>query len=402
MLINDPVHGLVQLDSLQKDLLALPELARLAWIKQLGLAFLSFPGATHTRLGHVIGASTVAAKMARALEVSPGERLLLEAAGLLHDVGHTPFSHALESLLQGDHMACTRDLIVGATRLPLPGTGRIPEVLSSHNVDPAEVGALVEGRHPDPLLQGLIFGNVDSDQLDYLLRDSYFCGVSHGQIDLYRILYTLKADLGSREVLVEEKGVDAVEEMLVARDHMYSAVYGHKTTRIAEMMLLRAMQLAEPPIEDFATMRDHDLTARLARAGETTERMIERVLCRRLYKTAYRVESRGRDERAARVAELMARVPARQLEAELAAEAGLSRGDVIVDLPVSVFELSEPRLKKFKLKVLRRSGERVPLLELSTLAQALTRKESAQTVFATYCDVQHRDAIAAGCRARLE
>jgi HD superfamily phosphohydrolase len=162
------------------------------------------------------------------------------------------------------------------------------------------------------------------------------------------------------------------------------------------------MHLSEPPVDDFATMRDHDLMARLAGAGPVAQRLIERVLCRELYKTAYRVESRGRDDQAAKVADLMAKVTARQLEEQLIAEAGLARGDVIVDLPVSVFELSEPRLKQFRLKVLRRSGERVRLLDLSTLAQALTRKESAQTVFAAYCDRRHRDAIAAACRARLE
>ncbi len=397
MLLNDPIHGLIRLNELQRGLIALPELARLSWIKQLGLAFQSFPGGTHSRLCHVIGASHVAGEMARALGLSDKETLLVQAAGLLHDAGHTPFSHALESLLPGDHMHYTRDLVGGTVVMGLPGAGRLPQVLEFHRIDPSEVGALIEGRHRDRVLQAIIFGDVDCDQLDYLLRDSYFCGISHGNIDLYRILYTLKLDREHQEIVIEEKGVDAIEEMLVARDHMYSAVYGHKTGRIGEMMLLRAMQLAERPVDGFQEMTDHEVLMRLEGAGELSRTLIRRVVFRDLYKTAYRVDSAGRDEMAARVMRLIEAKSARELENEIAAGAGLGTGEVIVDLPVNVFKLSEPRLKKFNLRVLRKTGEVVPLLELSALARALTQKESTHTIFATYCDTANRAKVEAVC-----
>ncbi|MBI3892906.1 MAG: HD domain-containing protein [Candidatus Wallbacteria bacterium] len=397
MLINDPIHGLLRLTDLQRQLIALPELARLSWIKQLGLSFQSFPGGTHSRLCHVIGASHVAGEMARALGLPDKETTLLQAAGMLHDVGHTPFSHALETLLPGDHMHYTRDLVTGAAVMKLPGAGQLPRVLERHGVDPVQVGALIEGKHRERVLQSIIFGDVDCDQLDYLLRDSYFCGISHGKIDHYRILYTLKVDRDRQEVVIEEKGVDAIEEMLVARDHMYSAVYGHKTGRIGEMMLLRAMQLAERPVEGFQEMTDHEVLTRLEDAGELSRVLIRRVIFRDLYKSAFRVDSAGRDDMASRVMRLVEKKSARELETEIIRGAGLGAGDVIVDLPVNVFKLSEPRLKSFNLRVLRKTGETVPLLSLSALARALTQKESTHTIFATYCDTSHRERVAAVC-----
>ncbi len=401
MLLNDPIHGLIRLNDAQADLIALPELARLSWIKQLGLSFQSFPGGTHTRLCHVIGASHVAGEMAKALSLSDQETLLVQVAGLLHDVGHTPFSHALESLLPGDHMHYTRDLVNGTVKMNLPGAGRIPEVLAYHRIDPQDVGALIEGKSKDRVLQSIIFGDMDCDQLDYLLRDSYFCGISHGQIDLYRILYTLSLGEGRNEIVVEEKGVDAIEEMLVARDHMYSAVYGHKTGRIGEMMLLRAMQFAERPVEGFQEMTDHELIAGLVQAGELSRTLARRVIYRDLYKTGFRVASKGRDETAAKVIKLLEDHSAEDLEQEIEEKTSLSKGSVIIDLPVNVFKLSEPRLKKFNQRVRRKSGEVIPLLDISALARALAQKESTHTIFAAYCDDSHRQQVDEACAALL-
>ena len=257
MFVNDPIHGFIELNELQSSLLELPELQRLQWIKQLGLSFLSYPGGAHTRACHVIGVSHVAGLMADTLDLLPEQKWMVQAAGMLHDVGHTPFSHALESLLPEDHMELTRNLITGQARYTFPRAGWIPEMLRRYGLDPEEVGDLVTGDHPDPILQHVIHGPIDADQLDYLLRDSYFTGIAHGNIDLYRILHTLKPDRGIGGLILLEKGIDAIEEMLVARDHMYSAVYAHRTGRIAETMLLRAMELAVSSIEGWYEMSDN-------------------------------------------------------------------------------------------------------------------------------------------------
>jgi uncharacterized protein len=384
MFINDPIHGFTELNDLQSSLLELPELQRLQWIRQLGLSFLSYPGGVHTRTSHVVGVSHVAGEMARIFGLLPEQKWLAQAAGMLHDLGHTPFSHALETLLPEDHMELTRNLIIGQARYTFPGAGWVPRVLERYGLDPVEVGDLVVGRHADPILQNIIHGPIDADQLDYLLRDSYFTGISHGQIDLYRILHTLKPDAEGGRIYMLEKGLDAIEEMLVARDHMYSAVYAHKTSRIAETMLLRAMELAVGKIEGWYEMTDGELLTRIRMAGGVSERLMEKILYRNLYKTAFSVPSKVADnERSALLERLQGR-DRQVLEAELCDLCGLGPGDVLVDMPLDVLAFSEPRLKRIEIPILRKSGEWAKLEDMSTLARALMQKESAHTIFAVF------------------
>ncbi len=390
MFINDPIHGFIELNELQSSLLQLPELQRLQWVRQLGLSFLSFPGGVHTRACHAIGVSHVAGEMAKVLDLLPEQRWLVQAAGMLHDLGHTPFSHALESLLPEDHMELTRNLITGKARYSFPRAGWVSEVLQRYGLDPEEVGDLVTGDHSDPLLQNIIHGPIDADQLDYLLRDSYFTGISHGQIDLYRILHTLKADPEGGLIMME-KGLDAVEEMLVARDHMYSAVYAHRSGRIAETMLLRSMELAISNIEGWYEMTDGELMSRISAAGGVSAALIEKIRYRDLFKTAFSVSTRGDDPLRALLAEALTGLSRQDVEGRLTEECGFGPGELLVDMPLDVLAFSEPRLKRVELNILRKNGERSDLYTLSTLARALAEKDSSHTVFAVYTALENRE-----------
>ncbi|MCP4550253.1 MAG: HD domain-containing protein [bacterium] len=389
MFINDPIHGFIELNDLQSSLLELPEMQRLQWIRQLGLSFLSYPGGVHTRSSHAIGVSRVAGEMARIFNLPVEQQWLVQAAGLLHDIGHTPFSHALESLLAEDHMELTRNLITGDARFSFARAGWIPEVLRRYGVDPEEVGDLIVGRHPDPILQLIIHGSIDSDQLDYLLRDSYFTGISHGQIDLYRILHTLKPDHLLGCIHLMEKGLDAIEEMLVARDHMYSAVYAHKTGRIAETMLLRAMELAVSSIDGWYEMIDADLLSCIRRTGGVSAALIEKIIFRQLYKTAFSISSRGEDGLRQTMTNQIGRMSRQEIEGLLTERCGFGPGELIVDMPIDVLTFSEPRLQKIELPVLRKSGERSDLYAMSALARVLAEKESSHTVFAVYTEEEN-------------
>lgn len=391
MFVNDPIHGFIELNELQGALLELPELQRLQWIRQLGLSFLSYPGGVHTRACHVIGVSHVAGMLAEALDLLPEQRWLVEAAGMLHDVGHTPFSHALESLLPEDHMELTGSLITGKARFSFPRAGWIPEILRRYGLDPEEVADLVTGRHPDAILQHVIHGPIDADQLDYLLRDSYFTGIAHGNIDLHRILHTLKADRALGGLYLMEKGLDAIEEMLVARDHMYSAVYAHRTGRIAETMLLRAMELAVSSIEGWYELTDGELMARLRLAGGVSAELVDKIQYRDLYKTAFSIASRGEGQLRAALVETCRGMGRQEIEALLTERCGFGPGGLLVDMPIDMLAFSEPRLQRVELAVLRKSGERTDLYELSTLARALAEKESSHTVFAVYTATEDRD-----------
>ncbi|HEQ79158.1 MAG TPA: HD domain-containing protein, partial [Euryarchaeota archaeon] len=212
--IIDAVHGMVKLDELQSQLLDTPEVQRLKEIRQLGLANLVFPGAHHTRLEHSLGTSHVSSMIGNELNLSNDEKKLVTSAGMLHDLGHIPYSHTFESVLFSrlgfDHMDLTESLIKGDGELVLEPA--VPEILIKHGVEPNEVSDLIKGMKQTPsqatlnspkdggqshfcknrLLHQIVHSTLDADQLDFLLRDSYFTGVAHGVIDLQRIIRSMR------------------------------------------------------------------------------------------------------------------------------------------------------------------------------------------------------------------
>src|SRR3989442_399342 len=219
--ITDTVHGTIRLDPLTLDLMETLELQRLNSIRQLGLTYLVFPGANHSRVEHCLGVGHVAGEMARALGLPDDERKLVQAAGLLHDVGHGPFSHTLEHVLSRelavDHMHLTQRIITGhddnvspEDRRAFPDVKRIHEVLEAHGVNPAAVADLIRGpseRGAGLLVPGgrkelkrylaqIIHSPMDADQIDYLMRDAHYTGASHGTIDFSRLLQTLRTHRG--------------------------------------------------------------------------------------------------------------------------------------------------------------------------------------------------------------
>ena len=247
-IIHDSIHGSIKFEGIALELLETPEMQRLSGIKQLGLGYLVFPGANHTRLEHSIGVSYVAGKMGMALGLSSEEITLLKVAGMLHDIGHSPFSHTLEYLLYEktgmDHMEITAKIIEGKMDIvdgELEEGKRVYEILDDYSIPKNTLERMILGeveRRTDILsihknqayfgdeknyLVNIISGSLDADQIDYLLRDSHYTGVAHGAIDFPRILNTIKIKNG--ELMIDKKGVPALEGMLVARALMYSAVY---------------------------------------------------------------------------------------------------------------------------------------------------------------------------------
>ncbi|HLB67694.1 MAG TPA: HD domain-containing protein, partial [Thermoplasmata archaeon] len=211
--INDTVHGTIRLSPLIRELMETLELQRLSGIRQLGLTYLVFPGANHSRIEHCLGVSHVAGRLADSLALSEDEHKLVTAAGLLHDVGHGPFSHTLEHLLSSklaiDHMHLTQAIILGEEdnvqpeeRGALSEVPRIPEVLDKHGVRPQAVAALIRGppesaglrttgRELNRYLGQIIHSAIDADQIDYLMRDAHYTGAAHGMIDANRIYQTV-------------------------------------------------------------------------------------------------------------------------------------------------------------------------------------------------------------------
>lgn len=252
-IINDPVYGFLRFPERElMDIINHPWFQRLRHIKQMGTAHLVYPGATHTRLHHSLGACHLMGKAldelnAKGIEITKEEQLAARMAILLHDIGHGPFSHALEhALVEGISHETVSQLIMRRLNIELPGL--LDNTISIFN-----------HTYPKKFLHQLVSSQLDVDRMDYLNRDSFYTGVSEGVIGYDRILQMLTVQ--DDELLVEEKGVHSVEKFIIARRLMYWQVYLHKTVLGSEILLVnilkRAKELARAGVDLFATPALH-------------------------------------------------------------------------------------------------------------------------------------------------
>jgi len=423
--VHDAVHGSIRVDGLYHALLETPELQRLHSVHQLGLAYLVFPGARHSRLEHSLGAYHVAGQMARALHLDADEAALVRAAALLHDLGHPPFSHTLEFLLKdllgGDHMETTQRLILGKEtivlpqeRAHLPEGPSVAELLEGAGLEPRTVASLVASEPvwstpvqatlgprrrtgqsyfngPQYLVQ-LIHGPIDVDQIDYLLRDAYYTGVAQGIVDLDRLLQTVELYHG--DLAVHRRGVPAVEGLLVARALMYTSVYFHKTVRIAELMLVKAVErLSEEEIASVHRETDGGLFALLRAKGGFFAEIAAMLKYRRLFKKAFVLNtSELTPAQAEALAELNDYWKRREVEAELARRARVPDGYLIIDVPEREILLAEPRIGKTGVKILD-DGKIRSLPKLSPLAASLQLRAVHDWGVLVSCAPQYRAAV---------
>uniref|UniRef100_A0A7C2ZQ42 HD domain-containing protein n=1 Tax=Ignisphaera aggregans TaxID=334771 RepID=A0A7C2ZQ42_9CREN len=258
--IYDEVHGYIELSEVELDIVNTSIFQRLRYIRQLATAWYVYPGATHTRFSHSIGAMHIAgmvsSKFYRLGYIhDPDDVQLLRLAALLHDIGHTPFSHAIEPFFRY-RLGINHEEI---SRVTIEESPEIKDILSKHGFDYREVIAVLEGRYKEPLYNQLLSSDVDIDRMDYLIRDALHTGVAYGTIDLHRLIATMAVD-GEGNVAILDKGVDAVDNFYLARMHMYKAVYYHKTLVGYELILRRIYeQLSELYSDEpllFKTMRD--------------------------------------------------------------------------------------------------------------------------------------------------
>lgn len=235
-IINDPVYGFITIDDeLIFGIVAHPWYQRLRRVYQMAMASLVYPGAVHTRLHHSLGAyhlmgNALNELRRKGIDISPEEEQAAKIAILLHDIGHGPYSHALEGvLLPGVHHETMSLLLM--QELNRQCSGRLQMAMD-----------IFTDAHPKKFLHQLISGQLDVDRMDYLTRDSFFTGVSEGVIGYDRIVKMLTVHEG--ELMVEEKGIYSIEKFLVSRRLMYWQVYLHKTVLCAEQMLRKIVQRA--------------------------------------------------------------------------------------------------------------------------------------------------------------
>ena len=239
--LKDPVHSYIHINyEVVWQCIDSKEFQRLRRIRQLGGDFQVYPTAEHSRFSHSLGVYEIVRRMVTEIkslsnELSEYDKVSVMLAGLLHDVGHGPFSHAFEHVTNHSHEDYTVKIILGDTELN--------SVLSkvSKNL-PHDIVAIIQHTHKNDILNQIVSGQLDADRMDYLLRDSYFTATSYGQFDLERILRTMrvrKIDDDKKQLVVKYTGIHSVEDYIMARYQMYWQVYYHPVARSYETVFIQ-------------------------------------------------------------------------------------------------------------------------------------------------------------------
>ena len=389
-IFRDPLWNNIRVDPLALRLIDTPAFQRLRYVRQLGLAYLVYPGATHSRFEHALGTYHLARRTLALLEergelagIESDDCAVICAAALLHDVGHYPFSHALEEIGALHHEEVARALITTGAAADTLRTGIAADA-------PQRIHALIRGQSSSPL-QRLISGSLDLDKIEYLKRDALMCGVPYGEIDVERLLHSLTVvedpDTGQPSVGVLEKGLAALESLLFAKYQMYRNVYWHHAVRSATAMYKRlvdeALRAGVVGAAELATLTDEGLLHRLEqRALSCRSPLLDALRERRLYKRALECPAAELGEGAA---EWLSNDRPLTLAAEdaIAVELGLRPGEVILDYP------TKPQMLGLDIPVLRRDGQVRRLtaagwpgaINLPTLSDALYRSARWLRVF---------------------
>jgi HD superfamily phosphohydrolase len=353
-ILRDPVWNNIRVDALTLELVDTEVFQRLRYVRQLGWTYLVYPGATHSRFEHALGTHHLSRRTLALLceaedatTISEEDQAIVRSAALLHDVGHYPFSHALEEIGALHHEDVARPLITEGPVAALLRT-RLGEEA------PGKVFDLIRGQSASPL-QGLISGSLDLDKIEYLKRDAFMCGVPYGEIDVDRLTnaLVLVEDPATRRLAigVQEKALSALESLLFAKYQMYRNVYWHHAVRSATAMYKR---LVEDAIEagvvsdrSLARYTDEGLMHRLESAWPT--QLLVALKERTLYKRAGEWPAAELSDSIEWIAADRKRVA--ETENALAKEFGLAPGELLLDYP------AKTQMLGLDIPVLRRSGK---------------------------------------------
>jgi HD superfamily phosphohydrolase len=371
--VKDSVHDHVEVSGVAAALLDTPAVQRLRRVRQLGTVSYVYPSANHTRFEHSLGVYHLAARALDHLGVAGVAAERVEAAALLHDVGHGPYSHNVEGLIHrttGHYHDDVTDLLTG---------GEVGEVLRDHGLDPARVAGLVNG---EGKYGQLVSGELDVDRMDYLVRDAHHTGVPYGTIDPGRLIRELRFVDG--DLVLAEGNVQSAESLLLARALMNPTVYSHHAARVAKAMLRQA---AERLLDDglsparLRRMDDPELRVRL-REHDATADVARRLDERRLFKRAVWAEM---DDVPADL--LDADVPTlRAHERAMADRADLAPERVVLDVPPA------PTMRESRTRVVV-NGETRRLDRQSPLVDALREAGRGQWRLGVYAPSEAADAV---------
>ena len=302
--IIDPIHDFVRVYDNELKIIDTPIFQRLRRIRQLSGAHLIYPGAQHTRFEHSLGVMHIASMAGQALAekgvVSFDDIQNLRLAGLLHDIGHGPFSHLFEEIFEEkrkiSHEDLGRDIILKT---------EIGDIISKNGFDKKLITKLAFGDSKLQFMNEIISGVLSADIMDYLLRDGYFTGAEHAKIDHHRLTHSL--DVYKNKLALDKSSLVNFETMMISRFQMFKAVYFHKTVRAGEVMLLEAMDLAEGELglssmnlDEYLQLSDDVILAKLLNLPEhnsklkASKKIATDYLNRNLFKSVFETTLTGK------------------------------------------------------------------------------------------------------------
>ena len=396
--IKDSVHSHIEIEGVGAALLDTPPVQRLRHIRQLGTVQLVYPSANHTRFEHSLGVYHLVRQALDHLKIEGRQARRLGAAAMVHDVGHAPFSHNLEPILE-EETGTAHDAIEHLLR-----TAPIADVLEAFDVDPRRLARMIRG---ESSLGQLLAGELDVDRMDYLVRDAHHTGVPYGTIDPGRLLRQLTFVDG--DLVLAEGNVQSAENLLIARALMNPTVYNHHVARISKAILRRAMwevvesddlvehldplvsvwQSDDGSVHPLRQATDHDILVAMG-SHERTRPLLKRLINRDLFKRAIWAERSNVPEG------IVDHDPekVRQLERDIAERASLPSGDVLVDIP------SSSSMTEASSRVLV-NGEVRRLHEQSPLVRALQDNHEAQWRLGVYAPSEHTATVGEAAAAIL-
>jgi HD superfamily phosphohydrolase len=336
--IKDPVHGYVYITEAEKEIIDSYPMQRLRRLRQLAGSEYVYPGANHTRFEHCIGVMYLAGKVVENPNVSrmvtDEEMDMTRIAGLMHDVGHGPFSHVFEQLLIKDLDKTHEDITSWIIE-----KGELSDKIAKMGYKPEEVGKLAVGKlHKSgkAFLDQIISSAVDVDKQDFIVRDTFHTGAEYGFIDVFRLIHAL--DVLGEDLAVEQGALSALEAFMIARIESFKSIYFHRVGRAAQIMLAMAMEKADEELglttfktpEEYLAMDDYTVWAAL-KTCKASKSIIDDLEKRHMLKCAY---ERTFYEKDAMVSNIFGReVYRRQMQSEIANEAGVETEAVMIDVP---------------------------------------------------------------------
>jgi len=378
--VLDPVHGYIELDDLVQDLLFTPQMQRLRRVRQLGFSNLVYPGANHSRFEHSLGTMHLASTLTRSLDsIEEDRKNEIKAAALLHDVGHGPFSHVTENVIDKYTRRRHDDV------KEILGKGEIREVLSKYGISP---GNLVKHIKGETSLGQILSSEIDVDRMDYLVRDAHYTGVAFGVVDYNRLIKQM--NFYEDRLVVDYGGLKAAESLLVSRFWMNTSVYYHHVTRISEAMCSRAVEymIENKELDPFRLrhMDDIDLVASMRKAAGYAGELSRLLDARKLYKRALYVGLADVGK-----AVLRHRDRIRRVEKEIAELAGVNPEYVLVDIPKT------PEMLEMQ-AMIKTDHKMIPLNEASHFVSILQEAHMDNWRMGVYSPKEHCEAVGKAAR----